>query len=298
MNSPAETMGLNTSEILSRVSDLRTVSRLLILGLIFIVALVAESIWPLRQKTQPKAMRLARNLGLATISMIFVRFAFLPFEIWAANLVTQKRLGILNLISFNSVIKISVSFLLLEYTFYVWHYLNHRLPFLWRFHNVHHVDLDLDVSTASRFHFGELAFSSLFRVGQIFLIGIDVPTLLLFETCITAFAQFHHSNLRLPKRVDSLLATLIMTPELHGIHHSIVRNETDSNYGTIFTFWDRAHRTLKRFIPQNEIVIGVPSYMLTMEQVFANILLMPFQHQRDWKLPTGEIPSRIERKSK
>lgn len=266
--------------------------RLLLLGLIFVVALVAESFWPLRNKTQPKATRLVRNLSVAAVSMAFVRFAFLPFEIWAADFVTQEKLGFMNLISLNTVTKVLVSLVLLEYTFYGWHYLNHKIPFLWRFHNVHHIDLDLDVSTASRFHFGELAFSSVFRIGQIFLIGIDVPTLLLFETVITAFAQFHHANIRLPKKLDSLLSAFIMTPKLHGIHHSVIREETDSNYGTVFTIWDRVHRTLKIGIPQNEIVIGVPSYLNLKDQTLASILLMPFQKQLDWQLPTGEVPQR------
>ncbi len=266
--------------------------RLLLLGLIFVVALVAESFWPLRNKTQPKATRLVRNLSVAAVSMAFVRFAFLPFEIWAADFVTQEKLGFMNLISLNTVTKVLVSLVLLEYTFYGWHYLNHKIPFLWRFHNVHHIDLDLDVSTASRFHFGELAFSSVFRIGQIFLSGIDVPTLLLFETVITAFAQFHHANIRLPKKLDSLLSAFIMTPKLHGIHHSVIREETDSNYGTVFTIWDRVHRTLKIGIPQNEIVIGVPSYLNLKDQTLASILLMPFQKQLDWQLPTGEVPQR------
>ncbi len=263
-----------------------------LLGLIFVTALVAESFWPLRNKTQPKAARLVRNLSLAAVSMAFVRFAFLPFEIWAANFVTQGKFGIMNLISMNAAIKVSVSLVFLEYTFYGWHYLNHKIPFFWRFHNVHHIDLDLDVSTASRFHFGELAFSSVFRVGQIFLIGIDVPTLLLFETLITSFALFHHSNVRMPKRVDSFLAAFIMTPRLHSIHHSIVREETDSNYGTVFTIWDRVHRTLKVGIPQNEIVIGVPSYLNLKDQTFSKITFMPFEKPRDWKMPTGEVPCR------
>ncbi len=266
--------------------------RLIILALIFVVALVCESLWRLRETTESKRKRILRNLGLACVSAIFVRFAFLPFEVWAADFAARSKFGLLNSFPLTDLVRVALGFVLLEYTLYWWHYLNHRIAFLWRFHNVHHTDLDLDVSTASRFHFGELAFSSIFRVVQILLIGIDVRTFLLFETCVTAFAQFHHSNLRLPERLDSWLTGLIVTPRMHGIHHSIVRDETDSNYGIIFTIWDRVHRSLKLGIPQDEIVIGVPSYRSFEENSLAGLLFIPFRKQRRWELPNGVIPVR------
>jgi sterol desaturase/sphingolipid hydroxylase (fatty acid hydroxylase superfamily) len=116
--------------------------------------------------------------------------------------------------------------------------------------------------------------------------------LLLFETCVTAFALFHHSNLRLPLRLESILNRLLVTPRMHGVHHSIVQEETDSNYGTILTLWDRLHRTLRLNIPQEKITIGVPSYRDPKEQTFLKSLLFPFQKQRKWALPDGSIPRR------
>lgn len=266
--------------------------RLGLLGTFFILALIAEAIWPLRKATQPKAIRLVRNLGVAITSLVFVRFAFLPLEISVASFVTERNIGLLNQMDMNPILKISLSLILLDFTFYYWHWINHRLPFLWRFHNTHHIDLDLDVSTATRFHVGELAISSIFRSGQIFLLGIDVSTLLIFETCITSFALFHHSNVRLPIGLEVFLGRVFITPRMHGIHHSIVRSETDSNYGTIFSIWDRLHRSFCFGIPQDKITVGVPSYRDPKEHKLWNVLNMPFQKQRAWKLPSGEVPKR------
>ncbi|MEK7358511.1 MAG: sterol desaturase family protein, partial [Bdellovibrionota bacterium] len=174
-------------------------------------------------------------------------------------------------------VRVAISFLILDYTLFVVHYLNHRIPFLWRFHLVHHADMDMDVTTSIRFHFGELACSSFFRVGFIFIFGIDVWTLLFFEACITGFAMFNHANLNLPSRLDGWLTRVLVTPRMHGIHHSVVTEETNSNYGTIFTIWDMLHRSLKLGIPQSGIVIGVPSHRKPEEQNLAADLMLPFR---------------------
>ena len=260
---------------------------ILILVAIFVVATVAESLWPLRTQTQSKFVRVRRNLGVAFVSMIVMRFLCLPVEISAAQFVEKSDIGFLNWFKVHDLLRTVLSLLLLDYTLYAWHFLNHHVAFLWRFHNAHHIDLDMDTSTATRFHFGELALSSFFRIGQIFLFGIDFQTLLLFETCVTAFALFHHANLRIPFRLERLLMKLIVAPRMHGIHHSIVRQETDSNFGTIFSAWDRIHRTLVLDVEQSEITIGVPSYRSIDEQSLLGILSIPFRPQRDWKLPSG-----------
>lgn len=266
--------------------------RILILAFIFFAALVAESIWPLRKATQPKLTRVRRNLGVAAVSAILLRFLFLPLELSAAAYVTKEDIGLLNSIALPSGFEFIFALLLLDYTLYIWHFLNHRIPFLWRFHNAHHTDLDLDASTATRFHFGELGLSAFYRVGQIFILGIDIQTLLLFETLVTAFALFHHANVRLPLRIESWVSKILVAQRMHGIHHSIVRTETDSNFGTILSVWDRIHRTLKVKIPQNKITIGNPAYRSLSEQSFLGILTIPFRKQRAWILPDGTNPRR------
>lgn len=259
------------------------------------VALILEWLYPLRRPTQPKQKRLLINLGLATISAAILRFSFYPVVMYMAFQTEAHQFGLLPAMGVSGTGALLLSIVLLDGTLFYWHWMLHKIPFLWRFHNVHHIDLDLDSSTAFRFHFGELALSTVFRSGQILVFGITPFNLALFELLITTFAQFHHGNFRLPLGVERLLARVTITPRLHGIHHSTVKSETDSNFGTIFSCWDYFHQTFKADVSQDEIVIGVPSYREPREQNLWHVLRMPFQRQRAWRYPNGTIPSRAEK---
>lgn len=149
---------------------------------------------------------------------------------------------------------------MLDYGNYLWHLLNHYVPFLWRFHNVHHIDLDLDVTTAIRFHYGEIVLSVFSRGAIILILGASPLLILVYEIFFEAATNFHHSNLRLPYHWEKLITKFIVTPRMHGIHYSIVKRETDSNFSVIFSFWDRIHQTLRLNIPSHAINIGVPAY--------------------------------------
>ena len=154
---------------------------------------------------------------------------------------------------------------------------------MWRFHIVHHTDLDLDVTTAIRFHFGELIGSVFFRGAAVVLIGVSPLTALIYEILFEAATQFHHSNIKLPFRFEKTLNKIFVTPRMHGIHHSMVKRETDSNYSIIFSFWDRIHKTVRLNIPQNEIVTGVPSYADETELTIGQLLKLPFTKIRAWE---------------
>ncbi|HEX8235467.1 MAG TPA: sterol desaturase family protein [Abditibacteriaceae bacterium] len=171
-------------------------------------------------------------------------------------------------------------FLWLDYSYYWWHVATHRVPLLWRFHNVHHTDLDMDVSTATRFHFCELLLSVFFRLAQVLLMGVSPLVLLVFEIVFEVAGQFHHSNWRLPLGVEHALQRVLVTPRMHGIHHSIVRAETDSNWGTIFNWWDRMHGTLRLDVPQDALTIGVPGWRDERELTLLDLWKMPFGKQR------------------
>jgi sterol desaturase/sphingolipid hydroxylase (fatty acid hydroxylase superfamily) len=176
----------------------------------------------------------------------------------------------------------------MDLSFYYWHLVNHRVALLWRFHNVHHIDPDLDVSTALRFHFGELAFSAGFRIVQILLIGISAWVYVAYELFFQANTLFHHSNVRLPIRLERTLNRVLVTPRMHGIHHSHVQRETNSNYGVVFPWWDRLHRTLGLNVPQSAITIGVPGYSNPEDNRLWHAIWLPFRKQRDyWRLPGG-----------
>jgi sterol desaturase/sphingolipid hydroxylase (fatty acid hydroxylase superfamily) len=191
-----------------------------------------------------------------------------------------------------------IAFLLMDLAFYWWHVANHRIPFLWRFHNVHHIDPDLDVSTAFRFRVGEVALSTAFRIVQISVIGLSAWMFAVYEIVFQANTLFHHSNVRLPLHVERVLNMVIVTPRMHGIHHSQVRDETNSNYSVVFSWWDRLHRTLGLNIPQSEIVVGVPAYADAADNRFSNTFMLPFRRQRDyWRRPDGTIVQRAARLS-
>src|SRR5262249_20870344 len=158
----------------------------------------------------------------------------------------------------------------------------HMIPLFWRFHNVHHTDLDLDVSTAARFHFGEMIFSIGFLSLTVLVFGISPIMLVAFFIALEAATLFHHSNWRLRIELERILNLILVTPRMHGIHHSIVQRETNSNWGTIFCWWDKLHGTLRRDVPQDEITIGVPGYRDKRELTFGRLWLMPFQRQHDY----------------
>ena len=134
---------------------------------------------------------------------------------------------------------IIVDLLLLDGWIYFWHRLNHRIPFLWRFHEVHHLDETLDATTALRFHFGEIVLSALVRALVIIVLGVPFSTVVIFEVIVTVAALFHHSNVRLPQWLERPLSLFIVTPSIHFVHHHAVRSDTDSNYATILSVWDR-----------------------------------------------------------
>jgi sterol desaturase/sphingolipid hydroxylase (fatty acid hydroxylase superfamily) len=261
--------------------------RMAILIFIFITALFFEAQRPMRRATQPKSKRVLVNLGIAATAALLLRFSFYPLVIAVAVKVEDQQFGLLHWLKAPASITIALSVVLLDWTLYYWHWMLHKIPILWRFHNVHHVDLDLDTSTALRFHFGELAISAFYRSAQIFIFGISPFNLAVFELLITTFAQFHHSNIRLPIALERALSKITITPKMHGIHHSTIRSETDSNFGTIFSVWDYLHHSFKIDVPQSRIKIGVPAYQDPSELGIIGTLILPFKRQRPWKDSAG-----------
>lgn len=259
----------------------------------FLACLTIEALVPLRAVTESKARRIGINVAIAIVSSLIMRYIFFPV-VWAVSIQTSAhRWGVIPFLGLSGVAASIAGFLLLDYSLYFWHYINHKVPFFWRFHSVHHSDLNMDVSTASRFHFGELALSSAYRSLQVILFGIPPELLLVFETTVTVSAQFHHSNIRLPFKLERFLVNGIVTPRMHGVHHSIVQNETDSNYCATLTIWDRIHKTLRLNVPQREITIGIPQYRNMNDVGFLGSIVLAFRKPRAWKLPGGQVPKRV-----
>lgn len=255
---------------------------------------VAERWAPLREQRVPWLRELTINLAISALafgtSVALVQPAILRALRWAS----AGELGLVHLVGMPPLARGFLVFLLLDLTFYYWHRLNHQWPGLWRFHNVHHCDPDLGVSTSFRFHFGEVALSAVFRVVQITVIGASLPAYAAYEAAFQLNTLFHHSNVRLPIRLERGINRFLVTPRMHGIHHSQVWEETSSNFSVVLPWWDRLHRTLRLNVPQGRIVIGVPGYSEPEDNRTGSLLAMPFRRQRDyWSSPEGK---RVERR--
>jgi sterol desaturase/sphingolipid hydroxylase (fatty acid hydroxylase superfamily) len=166
-----------------------------------------------------------------------------------------------------------VDLLILDLWIYVWHRINHVLPILWRFHQVHHLDETLDTSSGLRFHVGEVILSSIVRAALIFALAVPLQTVVIFETMIAIAALFHHSNLSLPTFIERPLSKLIVTPSLHWIHHHAIREDTDSNYSTVLSIWDVLFRTRSKTLRTADLPIGVEHMR---DRNLLALLLTPF----------------------
>lgn len=231
---------------------------LVVLFAIYLLLTVAETFFPLRVLKTSKTKRQLKNFSLFAISSLASRLLSLPLVLAAISYSESKQIGLIHLIDANKTISFLLSFLLLDYTLYLWHWANHKIPFLWRFHNVHHTDIDMDASTALRFHMGELILSNCIRAALALFIGFSLQSLLFFEIILTASILFHHSNTKLPQFVEKVFSQFIITPLYHQTHHSHFLEETDSNYGAIFILWDKLHKTFHKNI--FDVTIGNPAY--------------------------------------
>ena len=250
---------------------------------VFIFLFKLETKFQLRKRVQNRWKRILINFIVSIPAFILLRILFIPAMVWLAAKNQQWHFGLNYLYGLPPWIEAVIAFILLDYSNYIWHILLHKLPFLWRFHLVHHTDLDLDITTAFRFHFGEMIGSVFFRGAAVLLTGAPMTLVLIYEIFFEAANQFQHSNTRLPFRFEKFLNKLIVTPRMHGIHHSMIKSETDSNFSIIFSFWDRIHDTRRSNIHQNEIVTGVPSYADEKDLTIGNLLKMPFTKIREWK---------------
>jgi sterol desaturase/sphingolipid hydroxylase (fatty acid hydroxylase superfamily) len=261
-------------------------STVLIFGTLATVVLL-ELQRPLRRTRQDRLSHDSRNLALALVAAATVSLVEKPVVAPLALTVQRKNWGLLKLVRLPAPLEIVLSLVLLDYTLFIWHYLTHKLPLLWRFHRAHHVDLDMDASTALRFHPGELLLSVPWRAAQVRVLGISPRALAIWQTLTLMEILFHHSNLRLPLDLERRLSRLIVTPRMHGIHHSTVRQETDSNWSTIFCWPDRLHGTLRLNVPQQRVTIGVASQQNPRDLTLGKIMMLPFKAE-----PPGEDPLR------
>jgi sterol desaturase/sphingolipid hydroxylase (fatty acid hydroxylase superfamily) len=229
-----------------------------------VVCLVALLAWetaqpylPLFRRAGERARHGATNILLGLLNAAVVASVFAGLWLAATEWATAHRFGLLNAFACPPWLRALFAVLLLDAWTYAWHRLNHRVPFFWRFHRCHHADRAMDVTTASRFHTGEIVLSSILRVPLLLVIGCGIGELALYELQLFAVVQFHHANLALPERLDRALRLVVVTPALHKVHHSVVRAECDSNYGSLFSWWDRLGGTRRISATPERIVFGL-----------------------------------------
>lgn len=268
------------------------VSTLLAIGFVGTL-LWAERRRPLRSPVEPGTRRLIRNGALAGLAGAVVLLTERPIVDPLARQALRRRSGLVQRLPLPTAWRDALAIVLMDYTLYVWHVLMHRWRPLYRLHQVHHADLDLDLTTALRFHVGEMLASIPWRAAQVALLGASPRVLTLWQRLTMASILFHHSNIRLPLGLERRLGWLIATPRLHGIHHSVVREEQDSNWSNGLTLWDRLHGTYRAGQPQRALEIGSACHRERIEVTFLKMLRLPGARPGEaHRLPSGRIVRR------
>lgn len=249
-----------------------------LVGLIVLLLLEgAHPFFELFRERRQRGRHLARNLVLGAVNSVLVAVVFAGLWVSASEWAASNGWGLLRLGALPGWLHIVLAVLLLDAWTYAWHRMNHRIPLLWRFHRVHHSDAQMDVTTASRFHTGEIVLSSLLRIPLIIALGVTAWELVLYETMMFAVVQVHHANVAFPPRVEAVLNKLVVTPAMHKVHHSRWQPETDSNYSAFLSVWDRLFGSLRMRERLDEIELGLVEFDDEAHQSVAGMLKTPFQ---------------------
>ena len=246
------------------------------------VLFALESLIPKRKFRFPRIFRWKANFSLVLVDAFILKFFFPILAYGVAVFALNNELGLFNSINFlgiSSYITILLSFILLDLVIYIQHVMFHRIPFLWRYHKLHHSDLDLDFTSGFRFHPIEIIISMIIKCSAVLAIGAPPISVLFFEIILNASSLFNHANLSIKKPIDSFLRIFIVTPDMHRIHHSIKDDETDSNFAFCLSLWDKLFGTYKGHPARGhkKMLLGLKNYRSLNNQTIKWIFLMPFQ---------------------
>ena len=252
---------------------------------IFTIMALWELLAPRRRLKYSKAVRWYSNIGITLLNTIILRYVF-PLVV--AGLATGMAIiaydlgwGLFNYLDWPFGLEFVLSILLLDVAIYIQHIVFHRVPLFWRFHRMHHTDTDLDVTSGARFHPIEMIFSMGIKLGLVILIGPQAVAVIIFEVLLNVCAMFNHANVRLPEKVDKLIRMLLVTPDMHRVHHSTVKSETDSNFGFSLSLWDKVFST---YCAQPEkghdgMSIGLDIYRAPENLHLHRLLVQPFKKE-------------------
>ena len=229
-----------------------------------------------------------KNVTLGIINAVVTGLLFVGLWWSVAAWAEGQQFGLLHGLALPAWARLAAALLLFDAWMYWWHRFNHRIPFLWRFHRTHHSDPKMDVTTANRFHIGEIALSAVLRVPVIALLGLQLCELALYELAMFTVVQFHHANIALPAWLDRAVRLLIVTPFMHKVHHSRWQPETDSNYSSLFSFWDRLFGSFRMRENPHTLRLGLDEFSRPEDHTLSGLLATPLkQVQR----ATGEAPA-------
>ncbi len=241
-----------------------------------IVIFLLEGVFPHYKNRAHRIKHAVPHVLTALINGLLTRLMLAILTIKTIGWAEQFSLGLTHRIPFSAYSKTIIIFILFDIWMYFWHMANHRISFLWLFHRAHHADTDMDTTTALRFHPGELVISTVIRLPVLIILGMSFSEVVLFETMLNASTLFHHSNLAIPEKWDRMLRAVIVTPNMHRVHHSVERFETNSNYTSLLSIWDRLFRSFRKREDTRTITIGLPRFREGKWQRLRGFLLTPF----------------------
>ena len=253
--------------------------RFCVFASIFAIMALSEVFLPRKARTQTRRRRWLTNWSLVIIDTLALRIIFPVLVVGMAAYAETRGWGLLNTLTLPLWLEIAIAILLLDMAVYAQHVASHKIPVLWKFHKVHHADRDIDVTTGARFHPVEIVLSMAYKLICVLLLGPAAVAVFLFEVILNAAAMFNHSNVKLPLVLDRYMRAAIVTPDMHRVHHSIIRRETDSNYGFFLSVWDRLFRT---YIDQPKfghdgVTIGLEEHQSHQPSSLVWSLLLPFK---------------------
>ena len=247
---------------------------------VFAIMSLWEIVAPRRALSISKVIRWANNLGLVFFNSLILRLLFPAAAVGVAAFAQAHGWGLLNYYQLPFIVAVVLTVVAMDFIIYLQHVMVHAVPLLWRLHRVHHADLDYDVTTGSRFHTFEIILSMLIKFATIIVLGAPVVAVVIFEVMLNAMAMFNHSNVGLPKSIDSFLRWFIVTPDMHRIHHSVEDDETNSNFGFNLTWWDRLFGTYREQPRGGQLgfSIGIHKYRdIKQTNWITGMMLMPFK---------------------
>ncbi len=244
---------------------------------IFAIMAFAEALLEARPRRVVRRSRWIHNLALALVNTAMLRLLFPIGAVAAALWSAQYNVGLLHRTNWPAGVEVVIAIVALDLAIYGQHVLFHAVPLLFRVHQVHHADIDFDVTLGSRFHPIEMLLSMGIKLGAVAVIGASAPAVILFETLLAATSLFNHANVRLSARVDRVLRWFIVTPAMHSVHHSADRTDRDTNFGFSIPWWDRLFGTYRARASSNRPAVGMPELQFQTRQTLRWMLALPFR---------------------